>query len=115
MKDKISPRSGILACEQGTATFYLCDYDFRIMNGISFKAPSAIEENFAKLEQRNKYFHGITHDGFDIAVYIGNNQIRPIHSVGIFHSSLYAIQNGNVTSHDWETIDAITFRGGYGL
>lgn len=68
MKDKISPRSGILACEQGTATFYLCDYDFRIMNGISFKAPSAIEENFAKLEQRNKYFHGITHDGFDIAV-----------------------------------------------
>lgn len=112
MKDKISPRSGILACEQGTATFYLCDYDFRIMNGVPFKAPSATEEKFAKLEQNNKYIHGITHDGFDIAVYLGNNQIRPIRSIGIFHSSLYAIQNGNATSHDWEAIDAITFRGG---
>lgn len=112
MKDKISPRSGILNCEQGSATFYLHDYDFRIMNNSPFKVPSLTAENSAKLIQTNKYFHGITHDGYDIAVYLGNRQIRPIQSVGIFHSSLYAVQIGNIKLSNWNKIDAIEFRGG---
>ncbi len=37
MKDKISPRSGILDCEQGNATFYEENYNFRIMNNIPFQ------------------------------------------------------------------------------
>lgn len=112
MKDEISPRSGILNCEQGSATFYEENYDFRIMNGVPFKATSTAVEDFAKLVQTNKYFHGTTHDGNDIAVYVGNNQIRPIRSIGIFHSNLYAIQMSNIKSYDWDKIDAIEFRGG---
>ena len=40
MKDKVSPRSGVLDCEQGCATFYEENYDFRIMNSVPFKAAS---------------------------------------------------------------------------
>ena len=32
MVDEISPRSGVLDCEQGGATFYEENYKFRIMN-----------------------------------------------------------------------------------
>ena len=46
MKDEISPRSGILDCEQGSATFYEENYNFRIMNNAITPA-SLSNENFA--------------------------------------------------------------------
>lgn len=78
MKDEISPRSGILDCEQGSATFYEDNFDFRIMNSVPFKATSSNTEDFAKLVQEDKYFHGTTHDGNDIAIYCGNRIIPAI-------------------------------------
>ena len=78
MVDEISPRSGVLDCEQGGATFYEENYKFRIMNNVPFKATSSRTEDYSKLAQSNKYFHGTTHDGSDIAVYCGSRTMPPI-------------------------------------
>lgn len=84
MVDEISPRSGVLDCEQGGATFYEENYKFRIMNNVPFKATSSRTEDYSKLAQSNKYFHGTTHDGSDIAVYCGSRTMPPIRTVAIF-------------------------------
>ena len=86
MVDEISPRSGVLDCEQGGATFYEENYKFRIMNNVPFKATSSRTEDYSKLAQSNKYFHGTTHDGSDIAVYCGSRTMPPIRTVAIFSS-----------------------------
>lgn len=112
MVDEISPRSGVLDCEQGGATFYEENYKFRIMNNVPFKATSSRTEDYSKLAQSNKYFHGTTHDGSDIAVYCGSRTMPPIRTVAIFSSNVYAIQKGNLETCNWEKIDAIEFRGG---
>ena len=112
MVDEISPRSGVLDCEQGGATFYEENYKFRIMNNVPFKAASSRTEDYSKLAQSNKYFHGTTHDGSDIAVYCGSRTMPPIRTVAIFSSNVYAIQKGNLETCNWEKIDAIEFRGG---
>lgn len=112
MKDEISPRSGVLDCEQGSATFYEDNFDFRIMNSVPFKATSSNTEDFAKLAQEDKYFHGTTHDGNDIAIYCGNRTIPAIRTVANFHSNTYAIQTGNLGTCNWDNIGAIKFRGG---
>ena len=78
MVDEISPRSGVLDCEQGGATFYEENYKFRIMNNVPFKATSSRTEDYSKLAQSNKYFHGTTHDGSDIAVYCGSRTMPPL-------------------------------------
>lgn len=92
MKDKVSPRSGVLDCEQGCATFYEENYDFRIMNSVPFKAASINTKDFAKLVQEDRYFHGTTHDGNDIAIYCGNRIMPTIRTIANFHSNIYAIQ-----------------------
>lgn len=112
MKDENSPRSGILDCEQGSATFYEDNFDFRIMNSVPFKATSSNTEDFAKLAQEDKYFHGTMHDGNDIAIYCGNRIIPAIRTVANFHSNIYAIQKGNLGPCNWNKIDAIEFRSG---
>lgn len=112
MKDNVSPRSGVLDCEQGSATFYEDNFDFRIMNSVPFKATSSSTKDFAKLAQEDKYFHGTTHDGNDIAIYCGNRIIPAIRTVANFHSNTYAIQKGNLGPCDWSKIDAIKFSGG---
>lgn len=112
MKDNVSPRSGVLDCEQGGATFYEDNFDFRIMNSVPFKATSSNTEDLAKLAQEDRYFHGTTHDGNDIAIYCGNRRMPNIRTVRIFHSNTYAVQKGNLSSCDWTKIDAIEFRGG---
>lgn len=112
MKDEISPRSGILDCEQGSATFYEDNFDFRIMNSVPFKATSSSTEDFAKIAQEDKYFHGTTHDGNDIAIYCGNRIMPTIRTIANFHSNIYAIQKGNLGPCNWNKIDAIEFRSG---
>ena len=112
MVDEISPRSGVLDCEQGGATFYEENYKFRIMNNIPFKATSSRIEDYSKIAQSAKYFHGTTHSGSDIAVYCGSRTIPPIRTVANFSSSVYAIQKGNLGTCDWENIGAIEFSGG---
>lgn len=112
MKDKISPRSGVLDCEQGGATFYEENYNFRIMNNVPFKATSSRTEDYSKIVQVNKYFHGTTHDGSDIAVYCGSRTFPSIRAVANFSSNVYAVQNGNLGTCNWDNIGAIEFRGG---
>ena len=112
MKDKVSPRSGVLDCEQGCATFYEENYDFRIMNSVPFKAASINTKDFAKLVQEDRYFHGTTHDGNDIAIYCGNRIMPTIRTIANFHSNIYAIQKGNLGPCNWNKIDAIEFRSG---
>lgn len=102
MVDEISPRSGVLDCEQGGATFYEENYKFRIMNNVPFKATSSRTEDYSKLAQSNKYFHGTTHDGSDIAVYCGSRTMPPIRTVAIFSSNVYAIQKGNLETCNWK-------------
>lgn len=93
-------------------SFYEENYKFRIMNNVPFKATSSRTEDYSKLAQSNKYFHGTTHDGSDIAVYCGSRTMPPIRTVAIFSSNVYAIQKGNLETCNWEKIDAIEFRGG---
>lgn len=112
MVDEISPRSGVLDCEQGGATFYEENYKFRIMNNVPFKATSSRIEDYSKIAQSDKYFHGTTHSGSDVAVYCGSRTIPPIRTVANFSSSVYAIQKGNLGTCDWENIGAIEFSGG---
>lgn len=112
MKDNVSPRSGVLDCEQGCATFYEENYDFRIMNSVPFKAASINTKDFAKLVQEDRYFHGTTHDGNDIAIYYGNRIMPTIRTIANFHSNIYAIQKGNLGPCNWNKIDAIEFRSG---
>lgn len=111
MKDEISPRSGILDCEQGSATFYEENYNFRIMNNAITPA-SLSNENFAQLVQENNYFHGILHDGKLIAIYLGNSSLSSIKSIISFHTNLYAIQQTDIFIPNWNKINAISFRGG---
>ena len=111
MKDKISPRSGILDCEQGNATFYEENYNFRIMNNIPFQnSPDA--NISAKIKIPDKYFYGITHDGKLIAIYLGDSSIPSIKTFSNFHTNLYAVQDNATCVPEWNQIDAIKFRGG---
>lgn len=111
MKDKISPRSGILNCEQGSATFYEDNYSFRIMNNIPFQNSSDADIS-AKIKTTDKYFHGITHDGKLIAIYLGDSSIPNIKTFSNFHTNLYAVQDNATCVPEWNQIDAIKFRGG---
>lgn len=111
MKDKISPRSGILDCKQGSATFYEENYNFRIMNNTPFQS-SANANFFAKVEAENKYIHGVTHDGKLIAIYIGDSSVPTIETFSNFHTNLYAVQDHASCVPNWDQIDAIKFRDG---
>lgn len=112
MKDKVSPRSGVLVCEQGSATFYEENYNFRIMNSAPFGVISSSTGTNVKLAQKDEYFCGTTHDDKAIAIYSGNHLFSDIKSTFTFSASLYAVQKFDHCVPDWNKIDAICFRGG---
>lgn len=111
MKDEISPRSGILDCEQGSATFYEENYNFRIMNNHPVENAST-ESHFAIIKKEKSHYSGVTHDGKLIAIYIDSFSIPPIKTFFNLHANIYAIQENNVCFPDWNKIDAIRFMGG---
>lgn len=46
MKDPNAPRTGVLECEKGSASFYVDDFSFCIMNNIMKKVTNRFGETY---------------------------------------------------------------------
>lgn len=115
MKDSISPRTGILECNNGSASFYEKNFEFCITdNHISQKKIYEAPDMYS-LVLDNHFLKGLTHDGRCILIYVGELKSASLPSSSPFslRTSSYLVQDSNsIGKPDWSYFDRIEFQGG---
>lgn len=115
MKDSVSPRTGILECNNGSASFYEKNFEFCITdNHISPKKIYEVPDMYSLVLQ-DHFLKGLTHDGRRIFIYAGEIKNTPHFSSSPFSlkTSAYLVQaSNNIGEPDWSYFDRIEFRGG---
>lgn len=115
MKDSISPRTGILECNNGSASFYEKNFEFCITdNHISQKKIYEAPDMYS-LVPDNHFLKGLTHDGRCILIYVGELKSASLPSSSPFslRTSSYLVQDSNsIGKSDWSYFDRIEFQGG---
>jgi hypothetical protein len=112
MKDSESPRSGILDCGNGSASFYCNDFNFYIMNNFVKREDTYYPQDTFSLKTDNQFIHGLTHDGQSIAIFVGDTNTSSLTSVFELQTSAYLVQCSNRTDCNWDSFDSIEFCGG---
>lgn len=112
MKDCESPRSGILDCENGSASFYCNDFNFYIMNNFVKREDTYYLHDAFSLKTDNQFIHGLTHDGNSIAIFVGDANTSLLTSIFELQTSAYLVQCSNNIDCNWDYFDGIAFRGG---
>lgn len=75
MRDPHAPRTGVLECEKGSASFYVDDFCFSIMNNVMKKITNRFGETYNAanflftLKKQGNFLIGATNDGNSIAIY----------------------------------------------
>lgn len=118
MKDPHAPRMGVLECEKGSASFYVDDFCFSIMNNVMKKITNRFGETYNAanflftLKKQGNFLIGATNDGNSIAIYAKNCLDNCPTSKCTFRTSTYVIQNAISTEQHDYLFDAIELRGG---
>ena len=118
MKDPHAPRTGVLECEKGSASFYVDDFSFCIMNNVMKKVTNRFGETYNAanflftLKKQGNFLIGATNDGNSIAIYAKNCLDNCPTSKCTFRTSTYVIQNAISTEQHDNLFDAIELRGG---
>lgn len=115
MKDSVSPRTGILECTNGTASFYEKDFSFYITNNHATQKKLHEAPDMYSLVPDNHFLKGLTHDGRYILIYVGELKSTSLPSSSPFslRTSSYLVQDSNsIGKPDWSYFDRIEFQGG---
>lgn len=118
MKDPHAPRTGVLECEKGSASFYVDDFSFCIMNNVMKKVTNRFGETYNAanflftLKKQGNFLIGSTNDGNSIAIYAKDCLDNCSTSKCMFRTSTYVIQNAISTEQHDYLFDAIELRGG---
>lgn len=118
MKDPNAPRTGVLECEKGSASFYVDDFSFCIMNNIMKKVTNRFGETYNAadflftLKKQGNFLIGSTTDGKSIAIYAKNCLDNIPVSRCTFRTSTYIIQDAICNESFGYSFDAIQLEGG---
>ena len=118
MKDPNAPRTGVLECEKGSASFYFDDFSFCIMNNIMKKVTNRFGETYNAadflftLKKQGNFLIGSTTDGKSIAIYAKNCLDNIPVSRCTFRTSTYIIQDAICNESFGYSFDAIQLEGG---
>ena len=113
MKDPHAPRTGVLECEKGSASFYVDDFSFCIMNNVMKKVTNRFGETYNAanflftLKKQGNFLIGATNDGNSIAIYAKDCLDNCSTSKCMFRTSTYVIQNAISTEQHDYLFDAI--------
>ena len=94
MKDPNAPRTGVLECEKGSASFYVDDFSFCIMNNIMKKVTNRFGETYNAadflftLKKQGNFLIGSTTDGKSIAIYA-----KTVLIIFLFQDVLFELQH----------------------
>lgn len=101
MKDKNSPRTGIIYCEDDHKfNFYLDGYTATFMNS-----------DYSEIKLDKKFLYGETYGSKNIAIHKGDNPIS-FSGATVLNTNAYLIAVENVLGTNWESFDSIEFIGG---
>lgn len=118
MKDPHAPRTGVLECEKGSASFYVDDFCFSIMNNVMKKITNRFGETYNAanflftLKKQGNFLIGATNDGNSIAIYAKDCLDNYPTSKCTFRTSTYVIQDSVCAENFGYCFDAIELRGG---
>lgn len=118
MRDPHAPRTGVLECEKGSASFYVDDFCFSIMNNVMKKITNRFGETYNAanflftLKKQGNFLIGATNDGNSIAIYAKDCLDNYPTSKCIFRTSTYVIQDSVCAENFGYCFDAIELRGG---
>lgn len=118
MKDPEAPRTGIIECEKGSASFYMNDFSFCFMNNTikritkrSGEIYSAANLLFA-LKKQGNFYVGVTNDNQSIAIYAKDCPTETLVPKWNFRTSTYIVQDAIVTEKYGYSFDSIELKGG---
>ena len=118
MKDSKAPRVGVLECTTGSASFYVNDFSFYIMNNVMKKGTTPSGETYTAancpftLKKQGNFLTGFTTNRESIAIYAKDYPDNFSISQFTLRASIYVIQNAIQTETSGYFFDAIELRGG---
>lgn len=105
MRDTKTPRTGIIECEQGLATFFADNYRFTVIKPDLNRRPAL------ELKPKDGFLYGKLHDGYSVAIHTGKNTLR-VMTMGTIDTSAYIVSTNGFMDTDDEFFEGIEFRGG---
>ncbi len=99
MKDPKAPRTGIIECEKGSASFYMNDFSFCFMNNTIKRIPKHSGEIYSAanllftLKKQGNFYVGVTNDNQSIAIYAKDCPTETFVPKWNFRTSAYIVQD----------------------
>lgn len=105
MRDTGTPRTGIIECKQGIATFFADNYRFTVIK------PDLNYRPTLELKPKDGFLYGKLHDGYSVAIHTGKNTLR-VMTMGTIDTSTYIVSTNGFIDTDDGFFEGIEFRGG---